>query len=196
MTTTGYLMWVTTSKMSVESTLAIANIAGRGQAFHSFSIGAGTTGLWIIPRGKKNKQEVITELQAAPSIRSVSVVALTNPVQKNELTEVRELFTQFGWDTTEVTDEALSLFINAKLQRQYTYFIDHQHIERNPHKIQIKPVEEHPSFSPDWLKATDYNEEQDQGRELTLDDLEIRSVVIGKIEIDEPPTPPPPRNKK
>lgn len=194
--TTSYLMLITTSRMDIEAMLEILNVAGRGQAFHSFSNGTSETGLWIIPRRKKSKQEVITELQATSVIRTVSIVALSNPVQKNELIEVRELFTQFGWDTSEVTDEALSLFITAKLQRQYTYYIHHQNIEKEPHKIQIKPIEEHPSFSPDWLKTTNNNEDFDQDRELTIDDIKIVSVELGKIEIEEPPTPPPPRNKK
>ena len=107
--------------------LAVLNIAGSGQAFHGFSNGVVSTDLSIIPKGKRNKQEVLIQLQAIPAIRSVSVVALSNPVNEKELKEVRELFAGIGWDACSVTNENLSLFINAKLQRQYTYYVDYDH---------------------------------------------------------------------
>jgi hypothetical protein len=195
MTTASYLMSITTSKKDAEVTLAILNTAGRGHAFHGFSNGAVNTDLWIIPRGKSNRQEVITQLQAIPAIRNVSIVTLSRPVQKNELGEVRELFAQLGWDSRNVTDDALLLFINAKLQGQYTYYIDYDHREKGPVKIQVKPIEQHPYFSLDWLKATTHNEDEGQDRELTIDDLEIRSVVLETVKEDEPP-PPPPDNKQ
>jgi hypothetical protein len=195
MTTVSYLMSVTTSKMDVEVTLAILNTAGMGQAFHSFSNGVAHTALWIIPKGKKSRQEIITQLQAIPAIRNFSIVALSKPVNKNVLAEVRELFAQLGWDASKVTDDALLLFINAKIQGQYTYYIDYEHKGKVPVEIQIKLIEEHPLFSPDWLQATNHREYEEQDRELTIDDIEIRSVIIKSIE-EAPPTPPPLDNKQ
>jgi hypothetical protein len=194
MTPASYLMLITASKMDAEVTLAILNTAGRGQAFHGFSNGAVNTGLWIIPKAKGNKQEVITQLQAIAAIKSVSIVTLSKPVDENKLAEVRDLFAQLGWDTSNVTNDALSLFINAKLQGQYKYYIDYEHREKGQVKIQIKLLEEHPHFSPDWLKATGDKQDGAQDKELTIDDIEIRSVVIEAIEEDEPP--PPPENKQ
>jgi hypothetical protein len=193
--TTSYLISITTATNDVQIILAILNIAGKGQAFHGFSNDATNTALWIIPRGRKNSQEVTTQLQKMPGILSVSVVTLSTPVQKNELTEVRSLFSQIGWDSSQVTDKALSVFINAKLQGQYTYYVDYDHRAKTPIKIQIKPIEEHPHFSPDWLKTNAYNEDED--RELTMDDLEIRSITLEMIEheAESPPLPPPPDSK-
>lgn len=193
MTTTSYLISITTSGNDPQVILAILNTAGRGYAFHGFSNGAVNTALWIIPRGKKNSQEVATRLQKIPGILRISVVTLSKPVQKNELVEVRSLFSQVGWDSSQVTDEALSLFINAKLQGQYTYYVDYDHRAKAPIKIQIKPIENHPHFSPDWLKTTATNEDEDNDRELTMDDIEIRSVELGTIEIEDPDPPPPPQ---
>ena len=77
MTPFSYLIAITTSRNNAEVILAILNIAEKGQAFHGFSNGAVSTDLWIIPKGKNNKQEIITRLQALPAIRIVSVVYLS-----------------------------------------------------------------------------------------------------------------------
>lgn len=193
MTTVSYLMSVTSSQKGAEVFLAILNIAGRGHAFHGSSNGAVSKDLWIIPKGNKNKQEVIKQLQAIPAILSVSVVALSKPVRETELAEVRELFAGFGWDASSVTDDELSLFINAKLQGQYTYFIDYDFEKARTEsvKIHVKPIEEHPHFSPDWLKKSIHVKEEMADRELTIDDIKISSVEIEEIE-EEIETPPPP----
>jgi hypothetical protein len=198
MTTVSYLMSVTTSQNDVEVTLAILNIAGMGQAFYGERDSTGGTDLWIIPQSKKSSQEVTTQLQAVPAIHSVSVVPVSKPVKETELTEVRELFVGIGWDASSVTDEELSLFINAKLQGQYTYYIDHDKKKKGkePVKIRIRPSEEHPHFSPDWLKKNDYTEDDVQNRVLTIDDIEIRTVtIVHQIAVEPPPPPPrPPHN--
>jgi hypothetical protein len=185
-----YLISVITSQKDVEVILAILNIAGKGHAFHGFSNGDISTDLWIIPKGKKNIQSVITELQTIPAIRSVTIVALSNPVKNSELLEVRKLFADVGWDASSVPDNTLSLFINAKLKGQYTCYIAYNHREKLPVKIEIKLIEEHPLFSPDWLKAADYTEDEIQSSDLTIDDIEIRSVVIETIQEIETPPPP------
>jgi hypothetical protein len=196
MTPVSYLISISGSQKGVEAILTVAKIAGRGQAFHSFSNGDVSTDLWIIPKGKRNRQEVLKQLQAIPAIHSVSVVALSNPIKEKELKEVRELFAGVGLDASSVTNEDLSLFINAKLQGQYTYYIDYDLRGKTPVKIQIKPIQEHPHFSPDWVKATDYTETEIPDRELTIDDIKISSVVIENIEMEEEPPPPPPPNDK
>ncbi len=185
-------MSITTSLKNVEVILAILNIAGKGQAFYGENDGTVGTDLWIIPKSKKSRQEVTRQLQAVPAIRSVSVVQLSKPVKETELVEVRELFAGIGWDASSVTDEELSLFINAKLQGQYTYHIDHDQKKKGkePAKIRIRPAQEHPYFSPDMLKESDYTKDDDT--ELTIDDIEIRTVTIVDQIAIEPPSPPSP----
>jgi hypothetical protein len=196
MTTASYLMYIATSQKNVEVIMAILNIAGMGQAFYGENDGSVGTDLWIIPKSKKSRQEVITQLQAVPAIRSVSVVQLSKPVKETELVEVRELFAGIGWDVSSVTDEELSLFINAKLQGQYTYYIAHDQKKKGkePAKIRIKPAQEHPHFSPNMLKESDYTKDDD--RELTIGDLKIRTVtMVDQIAVEPPSAPPrPPRN--
>jgi hypothetical protein len=88
----------------------------------------------------------------------------------------------------------LSLFLDARLQGKYTYLIDFGHTQgRAPGKIHIIRAEEHPHFSPEWLTNKD-PEEEILERELTIDDLEIRSVVLESIKAEEStlPQPPPP----
>lgn len=179
MTTTGYLMIVTTSKQDTEILLAILNTAERGQAIYSISNESIKKELWIIPKRKKNKQEIIAQLNKVPGIFSISIVGLSKTLKETELLEVRELFNSIGWDASDVTDNDLSRFINAKLQGQYTYFVDYDHkkIGKQLLKIYIKPIEEHPDFSPDWLVKDDHKEDIPD-RELTSDDIEIRQGII------------------
>lgn len=200
MTSVSYLILATISQKDVEDVegvLAILNIAGRGQAFLGSSSGNVSTNLWIIPKDRRNKQDVTTMLQAIPSIRSVSVVTLSNPAREQELVKVRHLFTRLGLDASDVTDDALSLFINAKLKGLYTYYIHYDNIGKEPVKIQVRPIKEHPHFSPDWLKARNRLEDEMSDKEFTIDDIEIRSVVLEKMdEIEEiEPPPPPPTNE-
>src|SRR5688572_22297184 len=174
MTTFSYIMSVTTSKKDMEIILAILNTAGMGQSIHGRSNGVVNRDLWIFPKSKRNRQEIISQLQAIPGILSLSIVQLSNPVNVNELADIRELFAHHGWDARNVSDDTLSLYINASLQSQYIYFIDYDPGEVVPVMIQIKPLQEHPDFSPDWLKVPDINIDESRDREFTIDDFEFR----------------------
>jgi hypothetical protein len=118
MTQASYLISVAASQKNVELILAILNTAGRGHALHGFSNGMVSTDLWIIPKGKRNREEIISQLHAIPTVDHVSVIALSNPVEGKELVEVLEMFTLIGWDASAVTNETLSLFISDKLNGQ------------------------------------------------------------------------------
>jgi hypothetical protein len=198
MKTVSYLMTVSTSQKDVEVMLAILNIAGMGQAFYGESDGTGCTDLWIIPQSKKSKREMTTQLLAVAAIRKVSVVRLSRPVKEIELPEVRELFAGIGWDASNVTDKELSLFVNAKLQGEYTYYIDYGEREKGkePVKIRIRPAQEHPHFSPDMLKKSDYTKDNAQDRVFTIDDIKIHTVTMVDRRPAEATSPPPcpPRN--
>lgn len=173
-----YLISVTYRQNSgVDVILAILNIAGRVRALLGSSSGVVSKGLWIIPNGKKDKQELITELQAVPSIHKVSIIALSKPIKRKELAEVRELFAGYGLDASSVTDNELLLFINDKIQGQCNYFIN-EDFDREQAKISIKCIEDHPHFSPDWLKKNNHIEEEWPDRELTIDDIEFRTIEV------------------
>jgi hypothetical protein len=190
-----YIMSVTTSQAGVEVFLAVKNIAGTGSIQFSKSSEFNRADLWIIPKSKKSREELVAQIKAVPFIRQVSVVTLSKPITNTELFEVRELFNALGLDASDVKDEELSLFLNARLQGKYTYLIDFGHKKgRAPEKIRIIRAEEHPHFSPEWLTNKGHEEEILE-RELTIDDVEIRSVIIESIEAEEPITPPPPPTK-
>lgn len=187
-----YIMTVATSQTGVEVFLAIKNIAGTGYAQYGRSVEFGSVELWIVPKSKKSREELVTQLQAVPFIQQVSVVTLSKPVTSTELLKVRELFNSLGWNTSTVKDEELTLFLDAKLQGKYTYMIDIEHEKGHAaEKIRIIRAEEHPHFSREWLVNNDY-EEEILDTELTIDDLEIRSVVVETVVEVEPPPPPPP----
>ena len=190
-----YLIAVTATQPGLDAVIAVFNIAGRGQAICGFSNGGNNTTLFIIPKGKGNRQEVLAQLQAVPAIRNVSVVAVSNPVQATELTEVRALFTHIGWDASGVSDDTLSVYMNTKLNRQDRFYIDCGPREKAQVRIHIKPLEEHPFFSPDWLNAGEITDEEEPDKVFTVDDFEVRDIVIQE-EIEAPPPPPPPPGRR
>src|ERR1700712_4610274 len=119
MTAVSYLISLTTSQHDVETTVAMLNIVGPGQMI----FGSGDRTLRIVPRSRKNMEDVITQLTAIPSIQDVAVVGLSNPVKDSELPGVRTLIADFGLGASGVSDEELSLFLNAKLKGEYTYYL-------------------------------------------------------------------------
>ena len=92
-------------------------------------------------------------------------------------------------DTAGVSDNELSLFIDTKLEGQYTYYIDpaFKRNERGLTNIRIKRVEDHPQFSPDWLKHAS-GEQPGDGQIVE----EIETIEV--VRKGEPPPPPPPAN--
>ena len=80
-----YIMTVATSKAGSEVFLAIRNIAGTGRAEYGRSGDFGNVEMWIVPKSKKSKDELVTQLQALPFIQQVTVITLSKPVTNNEL---------------------------------------------------------------------------------------------------------------
>lgn len=174
--------------MDAEAIVAIFNIAGRGTLIHGFGNEKTNTDLWMIKKGRSSSQEVISRLQALPAVLSAYIAVLSKPVKENELEEVRELFTHIGWDASGIVNETLAVFLNSHLLGQTIYYIDHDARQKAPVKIKIKPLEEHPHFSPEWLKVIEIPEDETEDRDLTMDDLEVRTVTLS---LEENPPPPP-----
>ena len=151
--------------------------------------------LWFIPKGRKNKEEVTIQLKAIPAIKHVSVVALNQPLGSTELVEIWELFNDFNLDAKDVSDNELSLFIDSKIQGKHSYYMDfdHKNIRWEKAKIHIKRIEDHPRFSPDWLKRENNITDSDMERDLTMDDIQVRTISLESSEkapVDPPPLPP------
>jgi hypothetical protein len=184
-------MTVTKFQSGMGDFLAVKNIAGTGQIQYGRGGTAGIVDLWIIPKSKKNPEEVVSQLEAVPFILNVSVVSLSKPVTNTEVTKARELLNSLGWDTSAVGDEDLSLYLNAKLQGKWTYLLDITYdTSRKVEKLQIIKAEEHPLFSAELIEKFSY-EEEILDRELTMDDFETEVVKV-KLQTDPPSTPPPP----
>ncbi len=180
MKTVSYLMSVTSIKQDVEVLLAIQKIAGRGRILYGSSTEFTKRNLWIIPKGNKNSKAIISRLNEMPAIRNVSIVTLSKPVKETELTEVRKLFAYFNWDTSGVNDNELLLFIYEKIQGKYTSFIDYKHkkIGKESVEIRIKPIEEHPNFSAEWLTKNTHSKVKLPENELTIADIEFQTMSL------------------
>jgi len=102
-------MSVTTSQNQVKALLAILNLAGWEHVMaHPMKVSMNI--LWIIPEGKKNRQEVMTQLQAVPAIRSISVVALSKQVKQTELPKCEHYLLALGWDATVLPMMIIALY--------------------------------------------------------------------------------------
>jgi|SRR5688572_3858458 len=195
----GYLITVTASESDRQGVQTVLKIAGCGQEFFGSTTEAVSIHLFVIRESKKSPQELTTQLQAVPGFLKVAVIALSTPIREAELSEVRELFTGLGWDASGVANDELSLFINDKLLGQYTCYID---LDRKKYggliTMRIKRLEDHPQFSPDWLKDNGRKKEGIQDEEQSFEDIETHESVIEIIEEEEveppPPPPPPPAN--
>jgi len=194
-----YLLSITASRDDKEILLAIFNIAGMGRAIYAEYGNDISKSLWIIPKGKETQLEVEARLLSEPAIQSASVVGLNNQVTESELTDVRRLFTDVGWDTSDVNNDELSIYVNAALKRQYNYYIDFDHKEKvsAPVKIRVKPIQEHPEYSAEWLQQNIHYEEEDEDKVFTFDDFEIvQESFEESIELDdENEMPPPPSDE-
>ena len=192
----GYIISISTSQSNIEDVLTVLKIAGQGQMLFGTTTEALSTHLYVIPAGKKSKQELTTQLQAVPAFSKIHVVALSKSLKKTELSEVRKIFAGFNWDSSGVSDDELSLFIVSKLKGQYSYYIDldYKRIRKGPVKINIKRLEEHPQYSSDWLKKSDRKKKDTQAGRQTHDDIETGIVHIESegVEVEPPPPPPPP----
>jgi len=183
MTAVTYLMSLTTSQHDVETTVAIMNLMGPGTAV----CGSGDSTLHIVLKARTAKEELIKQIKALPSIRDVAVVTLSNPVKESELPEVRSLFVNFGVDPSGITDEELSLFLNAKLNRQYTYYLKFEWGKRGqPDKIHVRPTD----FSVEQIKKWNAIEEEAMDKIYTVDDVKVRSVVVQSTFATPPPLAP------
>ncbi|MFN4315412.1 MAG: hypothetical protein ACK4E0_14020 [Chitinophagaceae bacterium] len=184
-----YIMVVSTSNADVSLHLAIRNTAGTGRVHYGRNSEHGSTELWIIPRSRKTKEELIEKIRVMASVNKLTVVALSRPVTAGELLEVRELFgSQLGWNSSQVSDEELSLFLNTRLQGKYSYMFDLKMEQgSSSEKLRIIKAEDHPDYSPHW-RVHEGVEEEILERELTMEDLEIENVRIAVSE-DEPPGP-------
>jgi hypothetical protein len=189
----GYIISITTSPRNAEDMMTVLKIAGQGQMLAGTSTEILNSCLYAIPTGKKSKQKLAIELQAVPSFSNVHVVALSKSIKKAELSEVRKIFAGFGWDSSSVSDEELSLFIVSKLKGEYTYYIDidNKRIGKRTVKIYIKRLEDHPQFSPDWLKKGDRKKNEIQNGKQTLDDIETGTVLLKSAAVEVEPPPPP-----
>ncbi len=193
----GHIISVTASASDRQVMRAVLKIAGSRQMVFGITTEDVSTHLFVIPESKKSTEELATEVQAVPGLSKVAIVALSKPVNKMELAELRELFAGLDWDASSVTDDELSLFIDDKLLGQYTYYIElgHKRNESGMVSMRIKRLEDHPQFSPDWLVNNGAKKDETQNEEQTFDDIETHEVMIELIqeveEVEEPPPPPP-----
>src|SRR5215207_3905449 len=143
MITVGYIISVTASPGNRQVVPAVLKIAGNGQVFFGSTTEDVSTHLFIIRENKQSSQDLTAQLQAVPGFRNVAIVAISKPINDTELSALRELFAGHNWDTSSVTDDELSLFIDDKMLGQYAYYIylDHKRIGSGTISMRIKRLE-------------------------------------------------------
>jgi len=142
----------------------IVNSIGRGYHY-SKEDNVSRTELWMIPKARKEKNEIINQLKAIEVVQNVSLVTIENSAKSVDLKAVRQLFTAYGWDAGSIKDEELLLYLNSTFQLQGTYYIDFESGKpgAKSHRIFIKPIPENPSYSAsesDKIKKWMLNEEE------------------------------------
>lgn len=179
-----YILFIEKSSQGdIELMLSILNIAGRGFSFYGSSNDSTSLSLWLIFNGKNNPAEIKKQLEAISPIKKVTVITVSSPIKETEIKALREVFLKIGWDSQDVSNEELSMFIKAKLHHQETHYIDYDHkkIQSSPVKIKIIPIQNHPDFSLDWLKEKKFNPEDLTNKEFTKDDFKIETIEFTSI---------------
>lgn len=120
---TSLLILLKLKEYSDEVYYTIMNSIGRGYHYCKGD-NLCRTELWMIPKARKEKQEIITLLKAIQDVQTVSLVVIEGSAIPADLNEVRSLFADYGWDTGSVSDEELLLYLNSVFQLKNTYYID------------------------------------------------------------------------
>ena len=153
MVPTSYLVYLSSTEMTLELSMKISNIAGRGRSMIGYSDDSGSNELWLIPEGKYETKKMIDNLNALPGVRVISAVALSKPIKTTEIIGIRDVFSSIGLNTANVSDDELAMYFNDQVNDRFTHYIDYDHRQKmkGPVEISIKRLEDHPHFSPDWL---------------------------------------------
>ncbi len=135
--------------------VSVLNIAGFGQPLYGTSSDAGCASLNLIVDARNEPAEIKKQLEAIPIVQQVTLVALSHPLDGATIAGIRDVFLKIGLNTQKISDEALSMFIAAKLQGRNTHYIDFTHARhrRLPVIISIQPIQDHPDFKPEWIQA-------------------------------------------
>lgn len=190
----GYLISLSNFSATVnnrEVIQAALKIIGHWQQIMGMTNDSVNMNLFIVPAAEKDVEELTEQLQAIPKVRNVSVVAWSKPAKAAELAAVRKMLTRYNLNANTVNDKQLSMFLNSKLDGQYTYYIDQdrQLNLKGLHDMHIKRLDEHPQYSPAWRKDRVVKQ---QDTIQNSDTIEVQDVVIQTIKEVEPPPPPPP----
>jgi hypothetical protein len=179
--------------------LEVLNIT-RGFPLYGLQKQSGSTELHIVPASKKSRQEITEELKAIRDVRSVSVVEVSNPIKEAELAEIRNLLAGIELDASNISNDLLALFLEDKLQGEYTYFMEmhRTRIDEVPVPISIIRTEDLPGVTPEILADARKERMYFPNRRLTKDDFETftEDFVLEVTEEDpsndlEPPPPAP-----
>ncbi|HEX8331621.1 MAG TPA: hypothetical protein VF622_03315, partial [Segetibacter sp.] len=154
--------------------LEVFNVT-RGIQIYGSQNDRGSIQLHILPASKKSRQELTDQLKAVRDVRSVFIVELSDPIKEPELAEVRKLLAGIELDAGKISNDALALFIEDKLQGEYKYVIqmDRRRIFEVPAAISIIRTEDLPGITREMLKDARKEMMDLPDRPLTKDDFEM-----------------------
>lgn len=189
----GYIISVTTSDNSSQPVLTILRLADSVQMLGGSSNERAATHLFLLPVTKKSKQELIAELQLIANASNISVVSLSQPIKEEELTEVRKIFAGMSWDTSNISDRELSVFLDDKLQGQCVYYMDAEHKKgERMLSMRIKHLKDQAESSPEGQEKSNCNRQNMNDGQKRLEEFETRKIVLEEVVENVPPPPPPP----
>jgi hypothetical protein len=188
-----YLLSVTITEHSKEQLLALMNIGGSVHLLAGRLYDSVEKKLLVIYQSKNHLEELAIALEAVPGVIEPRVVNWAEPPATAEIAAARALFLHIGWDTVGISDELLIQYINNALQGKPRLYVDQdpKKLQKGVDRISIKPIEEHPQFSRDWLKGQNRSITPDPDRVFTNDDIVVEKYSVEEIEEGYPPPSPP-----
>ncbi len=133
---------------SAEVYYTIVNSIGRG--FHYSKMDSlSRTELWMIPKSKKEENEIISQLKAFKAVRRFYLIMIDDTAKATDLADVRKLFDMYGLDTNRINDEALLLYLNSVFKLENAYYLEFSRTgtETGPCQVLVKPAKEDLRYS-------------------------------------------------
>ncbi|HEX8334049.1 MAG TPA: hypothetical protein VF622_15625 [Segetibacter sp.] len=191
----GYIISFQTFEEYRAPIFTLMKIAGTVHDIFTSTSNKVTTHVYAVPSGKLKRQELTAQLQAVPDFQNVIVVEISKPIKGKELFKVREI-SAVNYDASKASDHDLSLYLNAKLDGQFSYYI-HSLRSRNKEgqtHIQIKRIEDHPEYATILKNELEAKETHSGGEDEIIIDEEVMLEEMERSIREAPPRPPLPEN--
>lgn len=179
MHTDSYILYINqSSQEDLDFSLSLLNIAGFNFPLYGSSGDFGCVSLRLLLKARNTPEEIVRQLEDLSIVNKVSLVSISKPLTDSELVELRNIFLLIGWDTQDISEEELNMYIQSHLQGRSTHYLDFDQKRSNNSlvKVRVRRLEDHPNFKPEWIKERKIDLSKFSDKEFTRDDFSYTTI--------------------